>query len=158
MKPALDVNSRIFGGSIAESPIPWQVRLHGGFNCGGTILDEYTILTAAHCKITSNSYGYAGHTSYVEGSGPKPQEFSVKKVINKNGMRFKNGDYSIVKLRQPLIFNSYVQPACLPTASFVPGDVAIASGWGKYQVRKLVFDFNTSTIFFIIILNFRFGS
>ena len=108
MKPALDVNSRIFGGSIAESPIPWQVRLHGGFNCGGTILDEYTILTAAHCKITSNSYGYAGHTSYVEGSGPKPQEFSVKKVINKNGMRFKNGDYSIVKLKQPLIFNSYV--------------------------------------------------
>ena len=156
MKHALDVNSRIVGGSIAESPIPWQVRLYGDFICGGTILDEYTILTAAHCKVTSNDYGYAGHRNFE--SGPKYQEFKVKKVINKNGNRFKNGDYSIVKLYQPIIFNSYVQPACLPTASFVPGDVAIASGWGKYQVRKLVFDFNTSTIFFIIILNFRFGS
>ena len=150
MKNALGFNSRIIGGSIAESPIPWQVRLYGARICGGTILDEYTILTAAHCKITSNDYGDAGHTSYL--SGPKPQEFNVKKVINKNW------DYSLVKLKQPLMFSSYVQPACLPTANFVPGDVAIASGWGKYQVRKLVFDFNTSTIFFIIILNFKFGS
>ena len=150
MKPALDVNSRIFGGSIAESPIPWQVRLYGDYICGGTILDEYTILTAAHCKVTSNDSGYAGHRNFE--SGPKYQEFKVKKVINKNG------DYSLVKLKQPLMFTNYVQPACLPTANFAHRDVAIASGWGKYQVRKLVFDFNTSTIFFIIILNFRFGS
>jgi trypsin len=150
MKHALDVNSRIVGGSIAESPIPWQVRLYGDFICGGTILDEYTILTATHCKITSNNYGYAGHRSFE--SGPKYQEFKVKKVINKNW------DYSLVKLKQPLMFTNYVQPACLPTANFAHRDVAIASGWGKYQVRKLVFDFNTSTIFFIIILNFRFGS
>ena len=147
MKPALDFNSRIIGGSIAESPIPWQVRLLGGaYLCGGTILDEYTILTAAHCKIFSSSHGYAGHTSYL--SGPKPQAFNVKKVINhpnyiESSSKF---DYSIVKLEKPLIFNSYVKPACLPTASFVPGDVAIVSGWGKYQVCKLVFDFNTSTI------------
>ena len=150
MKHALDVNSRIIGGSIAESPIPWQVRLYGAYICGGTILDEYTILTATHCKITSNDVGYAGHRSFE--SGPKYQRFSVKKVINKSW------DYSLVKLKQPLMFTNYVQPACLPTANFAHRDVAIASGWGKYQVRKLFFDFNTSTIFFIIILNFEFGS
>ena len=152
MKNAINFNSKIIGGSIAPSPIPWQVQMRRdswGF-CGGTILDEYTILTATHCKITSNDNGYAGHRSFE--SGPKYQRFSVKKVINKSW------DYSLVKLKQPLMFTNYVQPACLPTANFAHRDVAIASGWGKYQVRKLVFDFNTSTIFFIIILNFEFGS
>ena len=65
MKHALDVNSRIVGGSIAESPIPWQVQVRTGNSlCGGTILDEYTILTAAHCNIMSNDYILAGALSW----------------------------------------------------------------------------------------------
>ena len=46
IKPA-----EIVGGQIAPSPIPWQVSvLDGGSHfCGGTILDTYTILSAAHC-------------------------------------------------------------------------------------------------------------
>ena len=46
LKPA-----EIVGGQIAPSPIPWQVSVQlGGFHfCGGTILDTYTILSAAHC-------------------------------------------------------------------------------------------------------------
>ena len=41
-------SNRIVGGSEAPSMIPWQVYIWG---CGGTILDECTILTAAHCQI-----------------------------------------------------------------------------------------------------------
>ena len=46
---------RIIGGQDAPAPIPWQVSLQkpywGGMyhSCGGSILDEKTILTAAHC-------------------------------------------------------------------------------------------------------------
>ena len=45
-----DMKARIINGKSAESPIPWQVHVHSlkGI-CGGTILDEETILSAAHC-------------------------------------------------------------------------------------------------------------
>ena len=50
----LDTHSRIVGGQAAPFPIPWQVSIRycnsGNCHfCGGTILDEQTILTAAHC-------------------------------------------------------------------------------------------------------------
>ena len=43
--------AEIVGGQIAPSPIPWQVsvQIGGSHFCGGTILDAYTILSAAHC-------------------------------------------------------------------------------------------------------------
>ena len=43
--------SEIVGGQPAPSPIPWQVsvqKLDLHF-CGATILDEFTLLSAAHC-------------------------------------------------------------------------------------------------------------
>ena len=139
MKNAIDFNSRIVGGSIAESPIPWQVQVRGKYFCGGTILDEYTILSAAHCEITSNSYILAGHISAQ--SGPQAQRIRVKNVFRHPKFNYfaKRFDYSIVKLREPLIFNSNVKPACLPTENFVSGDVAVASGWGSTQDSKLFF-------------------
>ena len=43
--------AKIVGGNITLSPIPWQVSVQfgGSHFCGGTILDTYTILSAAHC-------------------------------------------------------------------------------------------------------------
>ena len=45
---------RIIGGQDAPEPIPWQVALHliprnSRINCGATILDASTLLSAAHC-------------------------------------------------------------------------------------------------------------
>ena len=42
---------RIVGGISAVSPIPWQVSIiiNSMTLCGGTILDDVTILSAAHC-------------------------------------------------------------------------------------------------------------
>ena len=41
--------NKIVGGENAPYPIPWQAKVHvGGVLCGGTIIDETTILSAAH--------------------------------------------------------------------------------------------------------------
>ena len=43
--------AEIVGGQIAPSPIPWQVSLQSGGShfCAATILDDSTLLSAAHC-------------------------------------------------------------------------------------------------------------
>ena len=48
--------AQIVGGQIAPSPIPWQVSVQksGIHHCGATILDDYTLLSAAHCYDNKN--------------------------------------------------------------------------------------------------------
>ena len=43
--------AEIVGGQIAPSPIPWQVSVQSGGShfCAATILDNSTLLSAAHC-------------------------------------------------------------------------------------------------------------
>ena len=162
MKNAINSNGKIVGGLTAPSPIPWQVQVRVNFNnlgkfgfCGGTILDEETILCAAHCFIDKatgasivlddNDIIVAGSKNYPN-AGPQAQTIRIKKFTNHPSYNSATlaFDYSIVKLASPLSFNTNVRPACLPTANFVPGNVALASGWGSIKNCKFVFDFNIS--------------
>ena len=132
-------HSRIVGGKEALQPIPWQVRV--GTRCGGTILDEYTILTAAHCNIVSDEYIIAGALSL--GISSSTQSIQVKNNITHYNWKghYKWGyDYSILKLREPLTFNSHVKPACLPESeNFHVGHYGLASGWGSEKNGKISF-------------------
>ena len=44
-------SDRIVGGQKAPKVIPWQVsvQMNGNHFCGGTILSNLTVLSAAHC-------------------------------------------------------------------------------------------------------------
>ena len=82
--------------------------------------------------------------------GPNlPQKKFIESVTDHpNYMNGRNEfDYSIVKLTEPLDFNTNVKPACLPTADFAPdpGNVAVASGFGRLS-RKFAFDFHISSV------------
>ena len=97
-------------------------------------------MSAAHCKLTSTTNVVAGATSVNSGS----QTIRVKNAINhpnydSTTLAF---DYSIAKLTSALSFNTNVKAACLPTANFVPGAFASASGWGSTTDSKFVFYFN----------------
>ena len=71
--PSFMSGDRIVGGAQAPSMIPWQVAItgypwNGGFSmCGGTILDSCTILSAAHCGITTSNTVRAGSRSRTSG-------------------------------------------------------------------------------------------
>ena len=75
--PDFDFQQRIVGGvELAVSNIPWQVQIlvDDTYACGGTILDDLTILSAAHCfeyqytpssiRAGSIKYGNGGQVSY----------------------------------------------------------------------------------------------
>ena len=62
--------AEIVGGQVAPSPIPWQVSVQKGGShfCGGTILDTYTILSAAHCF---DDYGDSVEGFYIRAGSRK---------------------------------------------------------------------------------------
>jgi secreted trypsin-like serine protease len=53
------VPAEIVGGQDAPLPIPWQVSVRSWSShfCGATILDESTLLCAAHCFSSSSTSG-----------------------------------------------------------------------------------------------------
>jgi len=127
---------RIVGGEAAPSMIPWQVAmLSGSFQfCGGTVLDSCTILTAAHCNINTGHSIRAGSTNKQTGG----QVRGISQVISNNDLPYNsnslNNDWVIVKLDSPLELNDNIQPACLPSADYLPATATEArcftSGWG----------------------------
>ena len=72
--PSFMDGDRIVGGAAAPSMIPWQVAITGYPNnngafgmCGGTVLDACTILSAAHCGVTTNNVVRAGSLMRISG-------------------------------------------------------------------------------------------
>merc|ERR1712156_1138736 len=126
---------RIVGGEDAPSPIPWQVAvLSGSFQfCGATILDESTLLCAAHCQVSTSDKIRAGSINRKSGG----QVRNIAQVMNNNQYNpstFEN-DFAILKLDSPLEFNDDVKPACLPTSSDYldvssTEERCFTSGWG----------------------------
>lgn len=49
---ALEADDKIVGGyECPKNPVPYQVSLFTGYNfCGGTLLSDEWVLSAAHCK------------------------------------------------------------------------------------------------------------
>ena len=88
----MSTSTRIVGGTKAPSPIPWQVHVHINRTdkegksviqgCGGTIIDEKTIISAAHCYYplskTTIQFIEAGITKDFSENG---QNIKVKDVI-----------------------------------------------------------------------------
>merc|ERR1712001_433093 len=127
---------RIVGGEAAPSMIPWQVAmLSGSFQfCGGTVLDSCTVLTAAHCGINTGHSIRAGSTNKQTGG----QVRGISPVISNPDLPYNsqsiNNDWVIVKLDSPLELNDDIQPACLPSADYLPATATevrcFTSGWG----------------------------
>merc|ERR1712051_1113056 len=110
------------------------------YSCGGTILDEETILSAAHCFY----HGSTGSSAFPMDSGdfilagirregsPGQQGILINTVIihPQYNPGNEDTDIAIVKLKSPLTFNNNVKNACLPESSFAPQSKAVVSGWG----------------------------
>ncbi|XP_063705349.1 trypsin-3-like [Culicoides brevitarsis] len=127
--------NRIVGGSeISIDKRPFQVSLqyYGSHYCGGSILNKYTILTAAHCtqNAAKNYKIRAGSTIKSEGG----QLIQVSEIVNhpKYGKKGHDSDVAILKLAVPLTFNDDVQPIKLAPKGYTidDGETVVVSGWG----------------------------
>ncbi|XP_071750343.1 coagulation factor X [Centroberyx gerrardi] len=111
------------GEQCPPGECPWQALLlneeHRGF-CGGTILNEYFILTAAHCMNQSRYiYIILGEfdTEVKEG---REAIHNVEIVLIHKYYKPEtyHNDISLIKLTTPIQFTRYIVPACLPERDF----------------------------------------
>ncbi|GBP90544.1 Trypsin-1 [Eumeta japonica] len=119
---------------IEEFPYQVSVRIMDQHVCGGTIIHEQFILTAAHCSITGPSmYSIRVGTANLEEGG---KSYDVESIIDHH-LYDHSGDYdlSIMKLKDKLELSDKVAIAKLSTMKkrFSKGTVFNITGWGDTQ-------------------------
>lgn len=146
-------DARIVGGVDAEAmEFPFIVSIYkdGNFHCGGSIFNEHWILTAAHCTRAFQSHYFEIWAGLLRRSSfsPSVQISGVSHVIrhenyDQSTMRH---DIALMKVRQPLTFNRWVRPICLPSKGKTTlgddwkqgpkaGTVCSAIGWGALREK-----------------------
>ncbi|XP_023559950.1 transmembrane protease serine 11D [Octodon degus] len=128
---------RVIGGSQAEDgDWPWQVSLqvNGAHHCGGVLISNLWVLTAAHCF---RSYPNPQQWTATFGiSTPSPRlRVRVRTIsVHSNYSRVtRENDIAAVQLERAITFTRYIRRVCLPAAtqSVVPGSTAYVTGWGS---------------------------
>nr|AUI10834.1 putative PQM protease precursor [Anyphaena accentuata] len=137
---------RIVNGTISKpGAYPWMVSIHESFKgkwghvCGGSILNENWIVTAAHCfdqPVDANKHEiYAGLYSLRQKDDKNVQRLKISKIIlhdqyDEDG--FAN-DIALVKTATPINIKDsggYVNAICLPAGATNPTGEATVIGWG----------------------------
>ncbi|KAM9594156.1 coagulation factor X [Morphnus guianensis] len=118
------VNTRIVGGDeCLLGECPWQAVLlneAGEEFCGGTILNENFVLTAAHCMNQSKEIKVVVGEVDREKKEHSETMHTVDKILvhSKYIAETYDNDIALIKLKEPITFSEYIVAACLPEADF----------------------------------------
>merc|ERR1711971_1169375 len=151
-------DGRIVGGDDADvQEYPWQVgiEINGQFPwCGGSLISETEILTAAHCTHGRRASSIKVIVGENDISDEEQMKLEVAEVLVHpmyNSSTYSN-DFSILRLASPLSFSSSISPVCLPadpTVTFT-GEVATVTGWGSLgagnQIPAILQEANVTVI------------
>ncbi|XP_045508662.1 trypsin-like [Colias croceus] len=139
---------KIVGGSEAPyGAFPWQVeiqmldpdKLVFGHHCGGAVIAERLVLSAAHCfdkhplQLEHIRIVVGEHRLKVQDK--HENRYLAEKVVPHPEFR-KNGPHSndiallLVARSSGVQFNTHVRPICLPSGTETTGQWCAVSGWG----------------------------
>lgn len=111
---------------------PHQVSLNSGYHfCGGSLVNENWVVSAAHCFKSRIEVRLGEHNiGLTEGS---EQFIASSNVIrNPNYSSYDlDSDIMLIKLSKPATLNAYIQPVALPSSCAPAGTMCKVSGWGN---------------------------
>lgn len=119
-------------GFYVENSIDWR--------CGGTLISERFIVTAAHCTDSRDAgpprVVRLGEIDLTKSAGKRSRfDFDVANIITHPDYNFplRYNDIALLKLNKNVRFTEYVRPACLYTNPYVEQTQSIATGYGKNE-------------------------
>ncbi|KAJ9590907.1 hypothetical protein L9F63_016064, partial [Diploptera punctata] len=127
--------SRVIGGTAASSgEFPYIVSLRSSANshfCGGSIISNYYIITAAHCvtgRTAANTIVVAG-TNTLNSGGTR---YAVSRIVVHSGYSSSTirNDIALLRLSSPITYTTLQQRITLPSQGETPATSAVAAGWG----------------------------
>ncbi|KAL0270401.1 UNVERIFIED_CONTAM: hypothetical protein PYX00_007823 [Menopon gallinae] len=158
----IEVSDKIIGGEDTKlDEFPWMALLHfstrngqdRGHGCGGSLINDRYVLTAAHCikgsslpdnivvnTVRLGEYDLTKEKDCLNGvCSPSPIDAAVEDIIvhpeYKPSDRAQHHDIALIRLRNKVPFSAYISPICLPRDELLRKDYTgkklVVSGWGK---------------------------
>lgn len=133
--------SRIINGKYVElNKYPWMAYIRPA-NCGGSLINNRFVLTAAHCfhNPIYNYYEVSLGGGYANWYNRYVKVIPVEKVINHENFdkHYLFNDITLLKLSYRVEFDITIQPICLPYKTAGPFDFvnknAVVAGWGTNE-------------------------
>ncbi|XP_044004015.1 chymotrypsin-1-like [Aphidius gifuensis] len=123
-----------------EFPHQVSLRLNGKHICGGSIIDTWHILTAAHCVVGEQ---YTGDIKILSGTVDQVnahtgQVHDVARIVYHKDFNaaFYENDIAIITLKSRMVFNQYQKPITLSRYDVPIGTPVVVSGWGSQKINS----------------------